>query len=85
MDLSGARPRHKPGTLFLPLEPTQAPGLPPDSLIFCGGRPKYRGGARKIFNDCGLEYSSNSDFGPLPAADTLKTLKKLRAPSEKSG
>ncbi|MGI6204629.1 MAG: hypothetical protein ACOYJH_05070, partial [Anaerovoracaceae bacterium] len=46
---------------------------------FCGGHTENGVGARKIFNDCGLDSFSNSAFGCFSAADPRKTLKILRA------
>jgi hypothetical protein len=64
---------------------SRVPGFGSGFAVFCGGRFRYRGGARKISNDCGPEYFSNSVSGSFPTAGTLKTLKKLRAPGGKSG
>jgi hypothetical protein len=49
------------------------------SPIFCGGHTENGVGARKIFNDCGLDSFSNRAFGCFSTADPRKTLKILRA------
>jgi hypothetical protein len=61
----------------------QNQGSSAESSEFCGGRPKYRGGARKIFNDCGHRYSPKVDFRAISRSDPRETLEILRAAMRK--